>query len=179
MDANDSTRVIINKETGEVEAEIYPGDKLVRASSISYLLRNNLEFNKGATFVKLYDEIVPYLVKHLNGTELKYILLMANHVSYKDCVLRKTNNNLSSPMTATEFCKIHNLNYNTVKKVFSNLKQKGVIAYVETGTILEDCVGVPQKIYLVNPYIYFRGHDINDTAKSIFDNSGWKEQLLN
>lgn len=103
---------------------------------------------------------------------------MAQHISYKDCVLRRTNNNLSDPIKASEFCAIHGYNYSTGKKIFSTLKKKGVIAYVETGTILSDYVGNVDKIYLVNPYIYFRGCEINETAKSVFDRSGWKEKII-
>lgn len=178
--SNEPIRSIMNRETGEIEYDIYPGDKvdIVRAETKEYLIKSGKNFNKEKDFVKLYDEVIPYLLGSLNGTELRYLLAMVQHVSYKDCILRRTNNNLSSPIRASEFCEIHGLNYNTGKRIFSSLKCKGVIAYVETGTILPEYSGEISKIYLVNPYIYFRGRDINDTVKSIFDKSGWREEIL-
>ena len=171
---------LVDAETGEITREFNEGDrlKIIRSESIEHLRREQLKFNKGKSFVKLYDEVIPYLVDYLSGPELKYILSMAQHISYKDCVLRRTNNNLSDPIKASEFCAIHGYNYSTGKKIFSTLKKKGVIAYVETGTILSDYVGNIDKIYLVNPYIYFRGCEINETAKSVFDRSGWKEKII-
>ena len=171
---------LVDAETGEITREFNEGDrlKIIRSESIEHLKKEQLKFNKGKSFVKLYDEVIPYLVDYLSGPELKYILSMAQHISYKDCVLRRTNNNLSDPIKASEFCAIHGYNYSTGKKIFSTLKKKGVIAYVETGTILSDYVGNVDKIYLVNPYIYFRGCEINETAKSVFDRSGWKEKII-
>lgn len=171
---------LVDAETGEIAGELNEGDrlKIIRSESIEHLRKEQLKFNKGKSFVKLYDEVIPYLVDYLNGTELKFILSMAQHVSYKDCVLRRTNNNLSDPISAAEFCEINGFSYNTGKKVFNSFKKKGILAYVETGTILKDYKGNIDKIYLVNPYIYFRGHEINETVKTVFDRSGWKEKIV-
>ena len=181
-DKNFDGFAITNKETGEIVVETNPGDKIkiITAKQLDYLTDPGREFNKGKSFVKLYDEVIPDLVEHLSGTELKYVISMAQHVSYKDCVLRKTNNNLSEPISASEFCKkIHGYNYESGRKIFNSLKKKGVIAYIEVGTVFPDYIGRVDKMYLVNPYIYFRGSDINDTVKTIFDESGWKEKLIN
>ena len=109
-------RYVLDPNTGEVLTEIHPGDRLLRAETIDYLHSQGREFNKGKTFVKLYDEVIPYLINCLTSTELKYVIALAQHVSYKDCVVRKTNNNLSEPISTREFCEINGFSYNTVKK---------------------------------------------------------------
>ena len=45
------------------------------------------------------------------------------------------------------------------------------------GQVFSDYIGKVKTMYLVNPYIYFRGMDINETVKTIFDDTGWKEEL--
>lgn len=173
-----SDRLVVNQDTGEIENILQDGDRILKAKSIEHLSNKKKQFNKGKSFVKLYDEVVPDLVEYLNGAELKYILAISQHVSYSDCVLRKTSNNLSEPISASEFGQIHNYPYSTVKKVFNSLKKKGVLAYVEIGSVFPDYVGKVEKMYLVNPYIYFRGMEINETVKTIFDKSGWQEKLV-
>ena len=176
MEENEN-RYVLDPNTGEVLTEIHPGDRLLRAETIDYLHNPGREFNKGKTFVKLYDEVIPYLINCLTSTELKYVIALAQHVSYKDCVVRKTNNNLSEPISTREFCEINGFSYNTVKKIFNSLKNKGVIAFVEVGQVFSDYIGKAKTMYIVNPYIYFRGMDINETVKTIFDDTGWKEEL--
>ncbi len=170
-------RYVLDPNTGEVLTEIHPGDRLLRAETIDYLHNPGREFNKGKTFVKLYDEVIPYLINCLTTGELKYVIALARHVSYKDCVVRRTNNNLSEPISAKDFNDINNFSYSTTKRIFNSLKNKGVVAYVEVGQVFSDYIGKANTMYLVNPYVYFRGMDINETVKAIFDNSGWKEEL--
>ena len=64
-----------------------------------------------------------------------------------------------------------------VRRIVSSLKKKGVIGKHETGSILDDTDSRISKVYIVNPYIYFRGQNINKSVLSFYNNSGWKEIL--
>lgn len=55
------------------------------------------------------------------------------------------------------------------------LKKKGIIGQHETGSINKELDTKMKKVYTVNPYIYFRGVDVNETAKEFYINSGWNE----
>lgn len=173
------SRLIVNPNTGEIEGKIDPGDRILKSKSIEYLKEEGRDFNKDKTFVKLYDEVIPLFEKYITPNELKYLLLIAQHVSFSDCVLRKTNNNLSEPISAREFSQMHGYNYDCVKKIFLSLKKKGVLAYVEVGSVFPDYIGKVKNMYLVNPYIYFRGEKLNASVMAIFNESGWKELVSN
>ena len=60
-----------------------------------------------------------------------------------------------------------------------SLKKKGVVGYHETGSIIPDCDSKLNKVYTVNPYIFFNGKNVNKTLYAFYSNNGWKELLLN
>ena len=130
-------------------------------------------FNKGEEFVKLYDEVVPQLKKQLTTTEIIFVLELSPHVSYKDCIIRKTGQTNSTILTAQTIAKELEMDYGKVRRLIGSLKKKGVIAQCETGNIIPEYYGKAKRSYLVNPYIYFRGVKINPTVKAIFEESGW------
>lgn len=170
-------RLVVNKETGEIEMAIEPGDRILKAKSIEYLQKDGINFNKDKSFVKLYDDVIPLLDKYLTPQEIKYLIVIAQHVSFSDCVIRKTNNNVSEAIGISEFAKIHDYNYDSARKVFKSLKKKGLIIYVEVETIFPEYIGKVKNMYLVNPYIYFRGENLNETVKALFDQTGWKDMI--
>ena len=173
------TKALINYETGEIEDEYYEGDRLTlrRSEQDDYAATHVIDFNKGKSFVKIYDDVVPLLEKYLTLSEFKLAISLMIHVSYEDCIIRRTRDRRSEIINIKKLSEIHDMNYDYTKKLMMSLKKKGVVGKHETGTILSDCEQRINTIYTVNPFIYFRGSDLLTPVHSFYINSGWKELL--
>lgn len=181
----DPVNYIVNASTGEITNTTYQGDRLTiaRQSQLQYANDHLQNFNSGKTFVKIYDEIIPLLEKYLSSAEFKFVICLIPHVSYEDCIIRKTMDRKSKILTQKEIAQLHNYKYDYVRKIMASLKNKGVIGKHETGSILNcsgnDNIAESNIAYTVNPYIYFRGSDIITPIHAFYSGSGWKELLAN
>lgn len=129
------------------------------------------EFNKGVSFVKLYDDILEELNKHLSGAEFIFTMRLAKHVSYKDCILRTNGNPNGKILDAKDIAALLEMDDSNVRRLISSLVKKGVLGRHVTG-----CKDDPSKQFKTitcNPFIFTRGNKINDTAMSLFINSRW------
>ncbi len=172
-------RVLISTSTGEIIDQYYQGDQLSvrRKEQQDYIDSRIIDFNRDKSFVKIYDEVVPLLEKYLTLPEFKFAICLTPHVSFEDCIIRKTMDRRSKILSIKELAEIHGYKYDYAKKLMAALQHKGVIGKHESGNILYE--DVPnQTVFTVNPYIYFRGNDINKTIHSFYNSSGWKELLM-
>ena len=137
-----------------------------------------IEFNKGENFVKLYDDILEELNKHLSLAEFNFTIRLAKHVSFKDCILRTNGNPLGKILDAKDIAALLEMDDSNVRRLISSLVKKGVLGRHTTG-----CKDDPSKQFKTitcNPFIFTRGNKINNTAFSLFANSRWntsKEEL--
>lgn len=181
MEGKIPTNFIVDPETGEIVSTVYAGDQLTirRSAQDEYIATHVLDFNKDKTFVKIYDDVVPLLEKYLSMAEFRLAICLAPHVSYEDCIIREYNDRKSKILSIKDLAEIHNYKYDYLKKLMSSLKRKGLIGKHETGSIIKDYAGRYGTAYTVNPYVYFRGSDINIPIYSFYEASGWKELLIN
>lgn len=169
---------LVNTDTGEILDEFHIGDKLSiqRSEQMDYVKTHIQNFNSDKSFIKIYDDVVPLLEKYLTNPEFKFAIILSPHVSYEDCVIRETTNRKSKILTIADIAEIHGYKYDYAKKIMASLKHKGVIGKHDTGSIIPD-VNDNKIAYTVNPYIYFRGNNINKTIYSFYESSGWRELL--
>ena len=170
---------IVSMETGEILDTLKTGDNLslVRAEQIEYTKSHIQNFNSDKTFVKIYDDVVPLLEKYLTLPEFKFTICLTPHVSFEDCIIRRTMDRKSQILNMHDLAELHGYKYDYVRKIMSSLKNKGVIGRHDTGSILKEYSGNSNTVYTVNPYIFFRGVDILTPVHSFYSNSGWKELL--
>ena len=163
---------------GEILDTTYVGDhlSLTRETQVQYINDHLMKFNEGKTFVKIYDEVVPLLEKYLTHPEFRLAIILTPHVSYEDCIIRETMDRRSKILGLQDLADIHGYDYGYIRKIMAGLKNKGVIGRHDSGTVLPDEKS-KQIIYTVNPYIYFRGNNINKTIFTFYANSGWEELL--
>ena len=64
------------------------------------------------------------------------------------------------------------MGYEALRKQINSLVKKGVIGIHKTGC--KDKPNVLVKAITVNPYIYTKGNNINETIASLFSCSKWK-----
>lgn len=178
-DSKTPISVLVNPDTGEIYDTYYAGDRIsiTRSEQMQYANTHIMKFNSGKSFVKIYDEVVPMLEHYLTLPEFKFAICLIPHVSYEDCIIRKTQDRGSKILSMKEIAEIHALKYDYVRKIMASLKNKGIIGKHETGSILSNYAGENNVVYTVNPYIYFRGSDIILPIHSFYENSGWKEML--
>ena len=137
-----------------------------------------IEFNTGENFVKLYDDILEELNKHLSLAEFNFTIRLAKHVSFKDCILRTNGNPLGKILDAKDIAALLEMDDSNVRRLISSLVKKGVLGRHVTGC--KDDPSIQLKTITCNPFIFTRGNKINNTAFSLFANSRWntsKEEL--
>ena len=91
---------MVDATTGNITDTFYYGDsykKLTKENKkkvLEYLAEEDecITFNEGVSFVKLYDDILDELNKHLSLAEFNFTIRLAKHVSFRDCILRTNGN---------------------------------------------------------------------------------------
>ena len=73
---------VINPMTGEIVNKICEGDKIVRKETQEHLSQYIDNFNKGKSFLKIYDDIMPKLDEKLSANEFKLFMQLIPFASY-------------------------------------------------------------------------------------------------
>lgn len=131
-------------------------------------------FNKGVSFVKLYDDILDELSKHLSNAEFVFIIRLSKHVSFRDCILRSNGNPNGKILDAKDIAALLDMDDSNVRRLISSLIKKGVLGKHITGC--KDDISKKVKAITCNPFIFTRGNKINNTAISLFMDSRWNTQ---
>ncbi len=169
---------VINEDTGEIIRRIEDGDRIVKKEQSEYARTHIMNFNADKPFVKFYSNIVPSLIKHLTASEIKMVLALMPLAKWEDCTIEKTIQGYSKILSMHEIAEETGLEYQFVKRNIHSLTLKGVIAVCEIGTIFPERDSKATKVYIVNPYVFFNGKNLNNTLYQIYKNSGWEELLL-
>ena len=151
----------MNLETGEIIRQIYEGETVI----VKQKYRGKEEadaffFNPSTEFIKLWDCIVPALTDiKLSGAEMAVLLCMAAHTEYDSfVVVHPSGRHLNS----TDLMAETSLSENTVKSAVLKLKDKSLIAISLFGKAYT---------YIMNPYVFGKGHDCNSTLARMFQNT--------
>ena len=84
-------KVIYDTERRKVLGEIYPGDRIVRASSVE-ALKDLESAPKGETFTKIYHKVLPKLAQcKLSSTEWVVFLYLGANLGYISNVAKYSN----------------------------------------------------------------------------------------
>lgn len=178
---NNIKGIYVDTVTGE-EKPVYQGDKfnIIRGNSIDAAKRKKERekslihgFNSDKTFVKIYDDAIPVLQKRLTPPEFKLVICLASYVNFEDCIIRKNTRINADPLSLKDICTMFDYKYDYGRKIIRSLINKGIIAKVNVGSIYEEYSQDNSEVYLINPFIYFRGVNVNRTVVEIFKNSGW------
>ena len=76
------------------------------------------EFNKGENFVKLYDDILEELNKHLSLAEFNFTIRLAKHVSFRDCILRTNGNPNGKILDAKDIAALLEMDDSNVRSLY-------------------------------------------------------------
>lgn len=156
---------IINKETGEIEDEIYEGDRIRRASQDRYYknLEDVIELNKDKTFIKMYNDTISVLGQEdMSLAEYKVCFTLLKYINYGSGILRYENN--GRELNLTDIVRITRLSRTTVSRALKGLIEKKIYGVHKTGK--ENC-------YTVNPFIFMKGRYVNKTLYDFYKKSKW------
>lgn len=160
---------VVHNETGEIETQLYFGDRIVRASCHEDIIKG---YNKDKKFVKLFDGTEELFKLLGNSGVFSTAIRLSKFVCYTDCVLRHNGHGNGKVMDIHDLSDEMKIPYNTLRKHMNVLYSNGILAYCKTGTrgnpeAISDCI-------LANPDVFMRGIDVNASVLAVFRNAGWE-----
>ena len=155
------SKVIYDTERRRVLGEIYPGDRIVRASSVE-ALKDLESAPKGETFTKIYHKVLPKLAQcKLSSTEWTVFLYLGANLRYISNVAKYSNGRL---ITRESLQKDLNFPEITVKRAVLRLIREGLIIEART---------MEGKVFIVNPFVLSVGDKVSKTVYDLFRKSKW------
>lgn len=155
------SKVIYDTERRKVLGEIYPGDRIVRASSVE-ALKDLESAPKGETFTKIYHKVLPKLAQcKLSSTEWTVFLYLGANLRYISNVAKYSNGRL---ITRESLQKDLNFPEITVKRAVLRLINEGLIIEART---------MEGKVFIVNPFVLSVGDKVSKTVYDLFRKSKW------
>jgi hypothetical protein len=155
------SKVIYDTERRKVLGEIYPGDRIVRASSIE-ALKDLESAPEGETFTKIYHKVLPKLAQcKLSSTEWTVFLYLGANLRYISNVSKYPNGRL---ITRESLQKDLNFPEITVKRAVLRLISEGLIIEART---------MEGKVFIVNPFVLSVGDKVSKTVYDLFRKSKW------
>ncbi|MDF2951050.1 MAG: hypothetical protein K0S18_633 [Anaerocolumna sp.] len=164
---------VFNENTGEIIDYIYEGDSILRDKSKEANEKYERNFNKGESFLKVYDKVMPILGKKLSNAEFAFTMQLLPYISYKDNVL-KFNGKI---LDIKELSSCMDVGYDNARKLVSSLIKKGILGRHETGCIERPTIKL--QCITVNPFIFNRGTQMDKTVITLFKDSGWDKLIEN
>lgn len=155
------SKVIYDTERRKVLGEIYPGDRIVRASSVE-ALKDLESAPEGETFTKIYHKVLPKLAQcKLSSTEWTVFLYLGANLRYISNVAKYSNGRL---ITRESLQKDLNFPEITVKRAVLRLISEGLIIEART---------MEGKVFIVNPFVLSVGDKVSKTVYDLFRKSKW------
>lgn len=155
------SKVIYDTERRKVLGEIYPGDRIVRASSVE-ALKDLESAPEGETFTKIYHKVLPKLAQcKLSSTEWTVFLYLGANLRYISNVSKYPNGRL---ITRESLRKDLNFPEITVKRAVLRLISEGLIIEART---------MEGKVFIVNPFVLSVGDKVSKTVYDLFRKSKW------
>lgn len=151
--------------------EVGEGSKVVIETKVED--KKPVIFKKGVEFVKVFKGVMRKLGKELTASELSFLVMILEYVSYEDCVVRKGGHGNGEVMSLAEIAEAVGIEYTRASRIVSSLERKGVMGHHVTGSILSGYKGVRNKVYTVNPYICCKGSTVNRAVYEFYNRSGW------
>lgn len=136
--------------------------------------REPVKFGEGSKFMKVFNS--HELGRRLTQSELAFLILILEYVTYSDCVLRVGGRSNGSVMGLQEMSEATGMEYTRVTRIVGQLERKGVMGHHVTGSILKGYEGKARKVYTVNPNIVCKGKYVNGAVVEFYAKSGWDRE---
>jgi DNA-binding MarR family transcriptional regulator len=154
-------------DDGVILTEIYQGDKIIRESQTEYNKKYITNFNKKELFVKVYINPIKELWNELSLREYAVASALMQFISYKDGILR----NDGIAINMKDISKLLNMDYDAIRKIIPVLEKKKILSKVKRKS--DKYADKEKNYYVVNPYLFLRGTDMEKEIVDMFSNSKW------
>ena len=158
---------VVDKNTGEITQSLFAGDRIVQSKYDEYNEKYYSNFNKGEIFVKAYINPLLSLNPYLTTREKAVLFEIIPLISYKDGILRHNNQILD----LKEMCELLHEEYSGFRRVIKSLIDKEILKKIDVTS--DTSKYKTQKAYVVNPYIFFKGTDLQRNVMLLFADSKW------
>lgn len=161
---------VVHAETGEIEKELFQGDRIIRKKQIEFSKKHGEEleedkiynFGQDRKFSMLSEFSAKQLAdEKLTSSEYRIMLVMISNTHYKSGLIAFGNN---QPITKEWISKYLKIDKKTTEKSIKTLIDRGIIAQNITNHKIK---------YFFNPYIQYKGRWINKTLYEMFKNTRW------
>lgn len=149
-------RIVVDRETGEITAELRNGDRILRAETIEYL-RTTEEWRIEHFYKGNLDEIRKWM-KELTPNEKAVLFTISPYVGYEDCCLKHDNGRM---LAFDDIVELSCLSRGAVSQVLNSLIDKDIIYKGKNAR---------EKQYFVNPWLFCKGNRINKVLQTMFRN---------
>jgi hypothetical protein len=157
---------VVNDD-GLILTEIYEGDKIVRESQNDYTNKYITNFNKKELFVKVYKNPIKELWKELTMREYAVSTALMPYISYKDGILR----NDGVAINIKDMSVLLEMDYDAIRKIIPKLEKELVLKKVKRQS--DKYADKTKNYYVVNPYLFMCGTDMEKEIVDIFKCSKW------
>jgi len=168
MEENVTKIGVVDLETGSVLKYIQEGDRIVRGRSMEAIEGKTLNFNKGESFVKSYDDGMRTIRKILTNAQFSFICHLLPQIEYNTNILRNDDGTI---METKDMELITGMQYNANRKLLLSLVDLGIMGIWQTGS--KDKKDLKFECFVVNPYIFHKGTMIPDGLLELFSKTGW------
>jgi hypothetical protein len=154
---------IVSTSTGEITANLYPGDRIVRGKSRKSYKRKiepSPEYAKWnlENFLKTHIAEVRLWMNELSQAEKAFLFSIAPYVSFEDCHLQFENN---TDIGTEDLVKITGLSRGLVYQTIESLVKKDILYKGKNSK---------SRQYFVNPWLFCKGNRINKVLRTMFKN---------
>lgn len=171
-------KIIVDADTGEIVDQIGENDRVYiqRAGTEKYIEDHLMDFNKGKNFYKTFS-YTGTILKALSYRERSLIIELCDYMSYEDCFVHTTKDRNSSLATLKDIAEITGESYENARKIMKNILKAGLISKTEIVQVKPGYEGKSKYVYIVNPFIFFKGNNIVKTVYNLFKDAGWEEKI--
>lgn len=162
----ETVSLIIDSTTGNVINEIALGDqiRIIRAESI-LAYQGKVVFDKKEPFVKMFSSTTKALSKiNLTAAEYKIIFSMIEYIDYESGALKWQGGHNGKLICTADIQEIASLSKQTTTNSLQKLVEREIYARFKVGR---------ENNFVVNPFIFMRGSQINETLFDIFKATQW------
>ena len=149
-------RLLVLENSGEVLTEMKAGDMIVRKRSVEYL--ESVKVWKIDHFYKGNLREIAKWMKELSPHEKALLFTVSPYVGYEDCCLKKENGDM----------------FRFKDMVEQSCMSRATVAKSLGGLIAKDILYLGKnskgRQYFMNPWLFSRGHRINNILKTMFSN---------
>lgn len=162
---------VIDLETGEIINTIRQGDRVYRKESKDAIEGKVIDFNKGESFVKAYDDGMKKVRGKLSNAQYSFLWCILPQMEYNTNILRNDDGTI---LERKDFTKITGMKYNANRKLLLSLVETGIIGMWQVGSL--DKKGIMFNCFVVNPYVFHKGTMIYEGLLELFAKTGWKDE---